>query len=250
MKPLIKSACLIISLAATFTVVTPQICAGEDGYFGFGGVPAPGETSNGNTSTAGLDGNLRLLFGILGLSNPIVPVPVYLGANLWVVTPSGDVTAAVSVPLPSDVTPEATSLYVQGQADGNTTVLSSLPDNSISVTTYNSSGTVIASAVYGPFTNTTVRSVKRQESTGKFLVTWAITLPDIEGIEYSAWTVNEYGGIDTAAGPYGPFDRTTFEEISLLKDGSQEWIWATSGPNQGSFSPTTVTTVWSINASG
>jgi len=240
MKSLLKNTWLILGSAAIFTAVAPQICAGAPSNLG--AVPAHSDRAVGNTSTVGLDGNVRLLFDII---SPVTFTAT--GVNLWVVSPTGSVLAATSLPFPTGdvILGDGTYYYAQGQADGNTTVLGIFQDGSVNVSTYNSSGTMVANAVYGPFTNTTVASVKRQESTGKFLVTWAVDLP--EGIAYAAWTVNEYGGVDTATGPYGPFANTTFEGINLLNDGSQQWIWASRDVNS---TGTTTTGLWSITASG
>jgi hypothetical protein len=241
MKSLIKSAWLIMGLAATLGTVSPQARGAA--------VPAFSDFSPGDVSTAGLDGNLRLVFdiysGVTLTSSTYTVTAPFLGQNIWVVSPTGTVVAAGVVSIPSSIGSAGNS-YVQGQADGNTTVLFRFPNNSLGVWTYSKTGAVIASALYGPFTGTFISNVKRQEATGKFLVEWA-SASGATDLTFSAWTINEYGGVDTAAGPFGPFANTSLQSITLLNNGNQVWVWASSGT---STTGGVTTAVWSVAPGG
>jgi hypothetical protein len=238
MKFMTKNAWLIMGLAAAFTVVTPQSRGAT--------IPEFSDLSLGNVNTAGLDGNLRLVFDLNAPATfppaltafvfPFFPGP--LGQTVWVVNPTGTVVAVGTPSIPST----GGDTWVQGQADGNTSVLFAFPNGSIGLWTYSPSGAVIASVVYGPFTNTTVRAVKRQEATGQFLVEWFTTVTG--GTAVSAWTLNEFGGIVTAAGPFGPFTNTAFQGINLLKNGTQSWVWASAVG--GGYT----TALWSVTTAG
>jgi hypothetical protein len=228
MKSLIKSAWLIMGLAATFSTAIPQVRGGT--------VPAFSDLSFGGVTTAGLDGNLRLLFNSF---TGVDGTGTYLASDIWTVSPFGRVVSATVTAIPSSVG-SPFNIFVQGQADGNTTALFVFPNDSIGVWTYNTGGSIIASAVYGPFTNTFVNTVKRQDTTGKFLVVWNSSTSS--GPIVSAWTINEFGGIETAAGPFGPFGSGTVSEgVNLLKDGTQEWVW--ESPVSGGV----ITALWTVN---
>lgn len=237
MKSPIKSAWLVMGLAAALNVVIPQVR-------GAAVPPSFSDGSAANVSTAGRDGNFRLLFDLftnVTLTSTSSTVSGFLGQTIWVLDPIGRFLTAGIVPIPNTIS----ASYVQGQRDGNTTVLFTFPNESFGVWTYNRSGAVIASALYGPFGGTVISDVKRQEVTGRFLVEWTSTAGT--GQAFSAWTVNEFGGIDTAAGPYGPFANTSAPGITLLDNGNQEWVWGTSGSSSTSG---VTTAVWTIAPGG
>lgn len=233
MKSLIKRAWLIMGLAVAVSAVSPQARGAT--------LPEFSDFSFSGATTTGLDGNLRLVFDVYSsvtFTPPFFATTGFLGQNIWVVGPTGNFIAAGAAGLPSTIT----SSYVQGQADGNTSVLFTFGNDSIGFWTYNRSGAVIASALYGPFTGTSVYFVKRQEATGKFLVVW--TSGPSASPSFSAWTLNEFGGVDTAAGPYGPFADTSFNGVNLLPNGTQQWLWATL------VSGRITTAIWSVAQGG
>ncbi|MBV9999118.1 MAG: hypothetical protein JO015_08390 [Verrucomicrobia bacterium] len=249
MKSLLRNAWLLVSLAAAINALSPVARGGA--------LPAPSVIGLSllfeGPTTPGLDGNSRLVFDIVDSTETQI-----LGSNLWILDPNGNFLAAASPSLPSTGTNVGlnSTLLVQGQADGNTTVVFLFGNvsgleagvTSFGVWTYNPSGRLIASASYGPYANTVVSDLTWSQSTGKLLVKWTsggsgVLVPGTGTV--SAWTVNEFGGIDTAAGPFGPFAGTLLSKIILLKDGTQQWIWASQNSNA-----TITTAVWSISSSG
>jgi hypothetical protein len=247
MKSLIRNAWLLVSLAAALNVLSPSARGNA--------VPAPtifglGLLLEGPTGP-GLDGNSRLVFDILDSTGTTL-----LGSNLWILDPNGNFLAAASPSIPSTGSNDLLgNLLVQGQADGNTTVVFlfggtlgvGTGPTALGVWTYNPSGQLIASATYGPYTNTFISDATWSQSTGKLLVNWTSN-GDVVGLgttSASAWTVNEFGGIDTAAGPFGPFANTLLSKIMLLKDGTQQWVWDTDNGNG-----TSTTAVWAVSPAG
>lgn len=251
MKSLIRNAWLLVSLAVAINASGPSARGNtfpvpEFPEFGLLGLIAQGPTQ------AGLDGNSRLVFNVYNSTQTQLR-----GSNLWILDPNGNFLAAASPSLPSTGGFEGlyNPILVQGQADGNTTVVFLFGNftgltggiTSIGIWTYNPSGQLIASATYGPYTNTAVTDLTWSQSTGKLLVRWSSgSGVDLVGGTTSAWTINEYGGIDTAAGPFGPFAGDTYlSKVILLKDGTQQWIWASETGNA-----TATTAVWSVSPAG
>jgi hypothetical protein len=228
MKSLIRNVWLTIGLAACIGGFTPS-SFGNVAPVGGASETSPNSDNIGPTNSgptvAGLDGNLRLLFYVLDATGANVT-----SANLWIVAPGGNLLAVT----PSLPVAGAFSIYsavlVQGQADGNTTVAFLIPNfaatpDQLNVWTFNSTGQLIATAVLGPFTGFQIEDADWNQSTGKLLVKWSTTTTPRS---YSTWTVNEFGGIDTAFGPTPAFTGTILTKAVLLKNGNQDLVWDTT----------------------
>jgi len=188
-------------------------------------------------SRVGLDGKERLVWNIAPGAT------TYGGSIIWILDGQGNFLASGQPQIPATVGwpgPGGNERFiVQGQADGNTTVAFIFPNNAIGVWTYNSAGALISSATYGPFVGTTVQDM-RFAANGKIVVQWATT----SGASL-AWSLNEFGSVETTAGPFGPFAGTTLGTVDLASDNTQRWSWSTAtGGTQGNFA------LWSFNSAG
>jgi hypothetical protein len=249
MKSLIRNACLTIGLAATLGGITPS-AFGNAAPAGGASEAVPGRINiggvNSGPTVVGLDNRTRLVFNVFDATAANI-----VSANLWILGSGGNIlsVATPSLPIsgPADI---YTTVLVQGQRDGNTTVAFLFPafgttNNVLAVWTYNLAGQVIASAIYGPYTDTIIEDADWQQSTGKLLVKWASRATPISDASYSAWSINEVGGVDTAAGPFGPFTNTIVSKVLLLNDGTQHWVWDTNNGNS-----THTTAFWVVSPGG
>lgn len=201
----------------------------------------------------GPDGNIRVLWDL----NP--GVATYTGSTLWILDHLGNFLAAGTPNIPASVGYDGggakSRILVQGQADGNTTLVflfgpfSQLPSTSTSlgVWTYNSAGQLISSATYGPFIGTVIEDV-RFSPTGNFTVVWTnqsspAAYTGATGTVI-AWTLNEFGGIVTTAGPFGPFASTSLGKVDLDQNNLQHWYWTSTSSGNSTLA------IWSFNASG
>jgi len=164
----------------------------------------------------------------------------YLGSVLWLLDGQGGFVAAGTPSIPA----AAGLPLVKGQASGNTTLAFSFPDGqSVGTWTYNANGTLIAAATYGPFANTITGNVAFSPS-GQLVVIWSSSVPG--GELYSAWTLDEYGNVVSAVGPYGPYANTSLEQVVLKIDGGQQWFWSSPSADESRA----LTAVWSFDAGG
>lgn len=249
MNSLIRNLWLAIGLAASIVGFTPS-SFGDVAPAGGASAISPNRENigpvNAGPTGAGLDGNLRLVFNVLDPANGAV-----MSANMWIVGPTGNLLAVTpSLPIAAqgeNTTPTYTTALVQGQADGNTTVAFLFPSTTIvpttlNVWTLNPAGQLIAAASYGPFAGFQIEDADWQQSTGKLLVKWSSTGAPPKS--YSVWTVNEFGGVDTAFGPVG-FTGTVLSKAVLLKNGNVDLVWDTT------VTPTTHTTgLWVVSPTG
>lgn len=226
----------------------------------------------------GLDGNIRMLWDL----NPNSPDPsssaTYSGSILWILDSQGRFLAAGTPTIPASVgyglqpggqAETKSNIILQGQKSGNTTLVflfgpptqntPTSTSTSFGVWTYNAVGTLISAAVYGPFVDTVIQDI-RFGPTGQFTVVWANQSGGFYGGatgSVSAWTLNEFGGIVTAAGPFGPYANTSLGRVDLGPDNLQRWYWVSpinqieSSPdvNLLGTSPATAA-IWTFNAAG
>jgi len=287
MKSLIRNVCLTIGLAvsiggfavpSSFGIAPPAGDANSSATSP--NIANIGPVVSGPT-VAGLDGNLRLVFNIFGLAGA-PPATALTSANLWVVSPTGSVlTTFAGLPIQQVVptgpgfpvappgTPQLTPVLVQGQVSGNTTIAFLLPPvptagpatapTTLGVWTLNSAGTIISITTAGPFVVTEggvtrtyqIEDAEWNQSTGKLIVKWASADP-VGSRSYSVWVVNEFGGLETAFGPIGPFvTGAILSKAVLLKNGNVHLVWDT--PSVAGVPPSTTThttSLWVVNPAG
>ena len=137
------------------------------------------------------------------------------------------------------------------QADGNTTVLfyfglganPLLGVKSFGVWTYNSSGSLIAAAAYGPFGNTRIFNLYFDDVTGKIVVKWAAGSGNSR--TYAGWVLDEFGTIVTATSFFGPFGQTN-RCGKFRVNASNQLIVPFSFPVGNLYT----TNIWTFNSSG
>jgi hypothetical protein len=200
----------------------------------------------------GTDGNIRLIWDY-------VSGGVYFGSALWILSPGGSLLAAGNTNVPASVgfgkqnesgvkIGPASNIMLYAQPSGNTTLAFAYGQSNDSPTfgvwTYNSAGTLIAAASYGPFGGTVVHQMYFDDLTGKLVVKWRATL-GTNTYTHSVWTLNEFGSVETAAGPYGPYSNSLLGKV-VLSGSNQIWYW--NIPKLGSSTHTL--NVWEINTSG
>src|ERR1700730_1929953 len=200
----------------------------------------------------GPDGNIRVLWDI----NP--GTTTYTGSVLWILDNLGNFLAAGNPSIPAGVgyvgRGAKSHILVQGQADGNTTLVFPLGPYSQSpstttefaVWTYNSAGQLIAAVVYGPYNGWVVEDI-RFSPTGDFTVVWTDgSAPAYGGSTGAvvAWTLNEFGSIATGTPSFGPYGNTFLGKVDLDQNNLQHWYWTTTA------SGLTTLTLWGFNGAG
>lgn len=209
----------------------------------------------GTKSGLGSDNNTRFLWdnGFTGL-----PVFTYGGSTLWIIDAQGNFLFAGSANIPASVgtgvakvfipeLPAESNIALHVQSSNNTTLafaLGSAPfthPTVVATWTFNAQGTLIAAAIYGPFGNTVLEDVSFRDK-GVLFVKWGDTVTGAA----SVWTLNEFGSVTTAAGPFGPFGSARLGEVTLV-NGNQLWKWfvPTGGPSF-EFGQN----IWTINPQG
>ena len=197
----------------------------------------------------GNDGNSRLIWDYLN------PSPTaYLGSALWILNPQSQVVAAGDTQIPASVgrginTVGNSNIAIHVQASGNTTLAfanvitpatSTSPPivDSFATWTFNAQGKLIASGGwYGPFGQTAVANIAFNKD-GILVVKWITVANGGTQFLWSAWTLDEFGRIQTAAGPFGPFGNfTALGTVGVSTvNGSpvQLWNWLieTTTPSQ------------------
>lgn len=207
---------------------------------------------------------LRLVFDY----NPSkLPSPsTYSGSALWIIDPNGSVVAAGSPTIPASIgsdvfevvlfnslgafLTERSNTAIFAQADGNTTVLFYYnaavaglgKTNSFAVWTYNSSGALIASASYGPFSGVELGGLYF-DTNGKIIARWkagtAASSPN------AGWVLDEFGTISNATAFYGSFGSTFLGKIRVNSSNQQIWPFSLKN-SSGQYT----TTIWTFNSSG
>jgi hypothetical protein len=197
----------------------------------------------------GTDGNIRLIWDY-------VSGGVYFGSTLWILSPGGSLLAAGNTNVPATVGYAkkndsgvslglGSNIILYAQPSGNTTLAFAYGESNDSpifgVWTYNSAGTLIAAASYGPFGGTVVHQMYFDDLTGKLVVKWRATL-GTNTYTHSVWTLNEFGSIETTAGPFGPYLNSLLGKV-VLSGSNQIWYW--NIPKLGSSTHTL--NVWEVS---
>src|ERR1700678_107681 len=215
-------------------------------------------------TAVGSDGMLRLLFDY----NPSkIPAPsTYNGSGLWIIDPNGSLVATGSPTIPASIGSDAFEILLLGvsqsyltersntaifaQADGNTTVLFYYNagsvglgnTNTFGVWTYNSSGALIASARYGPYTGAQIGGLYF-DTNGKTIVRWkagtSASSPN------AAWVLDEFGAVLNATAFYGPYGSNYLGKIRVNSSNQQIWPFSLKNAS-GQYT----TTIWTFNSSG
>jgi hypothetical protein len=137
------------------------------------------------------------------------------------------------------------------------------PGNSYSVITVNSSGSVVSGVgPVGPFAGTWIENIRFDPINGHIVVHWvarggtgASTAPIAgqlgQSNTHSAWTLNEFGGVIAAAGPFGFVNSNA--RVELNSSNQQIWLWD-GGPDSSSThlssTTTNVLSIWVVNPNG
>jgi hypothetical protein len=253
-----RSVRVMLLAAAAATCVCGHAYAGAKAVIG-GAFAAPLLDAK---TAVGKDGLLRLIFDF----SPSQGGTTYSGSALWIIDPNGSVVGASNPTIPASVGSfyfstiggtkpifpfERSNTAIYAQADGNTTVLfyfgaGANPLNGIlsfGVWTYNSSGSLIAAAQYGPFGKTQIFNLYFDDATGKIVVKWAAgTGPSRT---YAGWVLDEFGSITSATNFFGPFGQAnTIGKFRV--NASNQVIVPFSFPVSGGFK----TNIWTFNSSG
>jgi hypothetical protein len=204
-------------------------------------------------TAVGQDGLFRLLFDF----NPSnTGTSTYTGSALWIIDPNGSVVASGNPTIPASVGAsflfpyERSNTAIFAQPSGNTTVLfyygltkSNLGGTpTFGVWTYNSSGSLIAAAKYGPYGSVTVSNMYF-DTNGKIVVKWkegAFSSP-----KFAGWVLDEFGSVVSATAFYGPYGNgSSLGKIRTTSSNQQ--IWPYSFKSGSSYT----TTIWTFNADG
>jgi hypothetical protein len=253
-----KSSVRIIMLAAlAATCICGHAYAGAKAVIG-GAFAVPLLDAK---TAVGKDGLLRLIFDY----NPSTGGSTYQGSALWIIDPNGSVVASGNPTIPKSVgsfyfstkggSPifpvERSNTAMYPQADGNTTVLfyfglgvnPLLGVKSFGVWTYNSSGSLIASAEYGPFGSTDIFNLYFDDATGKIVVKWAAGSGPSR--TYAGWVLDEFGNVISATSFFGPFGQSN--RVGKFRvNASNQLIVPFSFPVSGGY----LTNIWTFNSSG
>jgi hypothetical protein len=199
----------------------------------------------------GQDGNIRLIWDF-------VAGTAYSGSVLWILNPSGSVVAVGNPSVPASVgfgkqnesgksTGIGSNIMLYAQPSGNTTLAFAFDQSNDGTTfgvwTYNSAGALIASASYGPFGGTVIHQMYFDDLTGKLVVKWRNPI-SANNFTHTVWTLNEFGSVETTAGPFGPYPNSLLGKV-VLSGSNQIWYW--SVPKLGS---THGLNTWEINSAG
>jgi hypothetical protein len=241
---------MLAALAASCVSTKPAFAAARpvvDGLFSLSLFDAK--------TAVGKDGLYRLLWDY---SPATSGSSTYSGTALWILDPNGSVLAAGNALIPASIGGSFLTAKIQGrtvlrtersntalfaQDDGNTTVLfynglSSGRTTTFGVWTYNSSGTLIAGAVYGPYSGVTIPGLYFDPS-GKIIVRW-----QTNSIQNAAWVLDEFGSVVSVTSFYGPFVGT-LGKIRLSSSGQQIWPFSFL-QSDGTYK----LNIWTFNSSG
>jgi|SRR5271166_6008196 len=220
-------------------------------------------------SAIGLDGKIRILWDVY------TGTPTLDHSLVWILDGTGSFLASSpNIPFNSTLpwlTPVfKTNTLIQGQADGNTTlvfVFSSnktadgvvpAPPDSFSVININSSGGIVTGVgPIGPFAGTWIENIR---FVGKSIVVHWISRNGATGATtgqtgaastHTAWTLNEFGGLTGAAGPFAFLN--TNARVDLNSNNQQVWLWDSGVDTSTGLEPSSNTNtlaVWVINPNG
>lgn len=249
-----KSSVRIIMLAALAASCVSSNLAFAGARPGVDGLPS---LSLFDAKTAvGKNGMLSLLWDN-GASRSPAP-GTYGGSSLWIIDPNGSVVAVGNALIPKTIGSSFLISTIQGrtvlrwersntavfaQDDGNTTVLfynglSSLNATTVGVWTYNSSGALIAGAVYGPYSGTRIPALYFDPS-GKIIIRW-----QTNSLANAVWVLDEFGAVVSATSFQGPFPGI-LGKIRLNSSGQQVWPFSFRLSN-GKYN----LNIWTFNSSG
>jgi hypothetical protein len=198
---------------------------------------------------AGADGNVRLIWDYISIS-------AYQGSVLWILNSQGQIVATGDTKIPASIgvgmNPflPTSNIAMHVQPSGNvtlvfahviafaTTTTPALVD-SFSTWTYNAQGKLIAfGGPYGPFGNAALSNLEFKRDT--LIAHWTYGGPTYNGLGGGlnalpevVWSLDEFGKIQTTAGPFGPFPGTTVMGVDVGQvNGSpvQIWEWYTQTP--------------------
>jgi hypothetical protein len=283
-KHLFKKICMAIGAVALLNAEATFGNSDPNTNLSFG-APQTLSTFGGPKSHLGLDGKIRILWDTY--NNTVVPqAPVLNGSVIWILDSAGKFLAS-SPPIPLLITLPVFSfgksnLIIQGQADGNTTIVFIFSANNsptvpigidnialgrggvgtvqadrFAVWTLDPTGKVIsASPQIGPFAGTVIEDIKFVN--GKIVVHWLVSdhLTGGHSSTHAAWTLNEFGAAIGASGTYGPF-LDTDALVTLAANGiDQLWQWDGGIATTSAFpagapgaQPNTLG-IWNVNAAG
>jgi hypothetical protein len=206
-------------------------------------------------TAVGKDGLFRMLWDY----NPARSgSSTYSGSALWILDPNGSVVAAGSSLIPASIGSSFLTATIQGrtvfraevsntalfaQNDGNTTVLFyyglvSGSTTTFGVWTFNSSGSLISGAGYGPYSGITISAMYFDPS-GKIIVRWTAN-----SLTRATWVLDEFGGVVSATSFYGPF-ASILGKVRLNSSGQQVWPFSIL-QSDGTYK----LSIWTFNASG
>jgi hypothetical protein len=209
-------------------------------------------------TAVGKDGLYRLIFDY----NPkkFSGASTYAGSALWIIDPNGSLVAAGSPTVPASVgatfttiSPyERSNIGVIAQPSGNTTLVffynaqaGAMAFSTFATWTYNSSGTLIAAAAYGPFQFTRIANIDF-DSSGKIIVKWQTGPSPTTGSAFAGWVLDEFGTIQQATSYFGPFGTLTgLGKIRINSSNQQIWPFDIDNPD-GTFT----TVLWTFDSSG
>ena len=197
------------------------------------------------------DGILRVIWDY----NPSKTTTLgYGGSALWLIDPNGTVAATGNPTIPSTVGAsfvgfpiDRSNLFISAQASGNTTVVFVYPTivQQFGVWTYNSAGTLISAASYGPFSGAFISNFYFEA--GKLIIKWRSTS---SATANAVWVLNEFGAIDSFTS-FFDFPLVILGKVHVNSKGQQVWPYSTNtngvgGPYQltlWTFDPTGATVV-------
>jgi hypothetical protein len=210
--------------------------------------PFPNNQFSEAQTDVGNDGNIRVLWNTF--TSP--GAGGYTGSILWILDKNGNFLSSGTPAVPGSVgfgqvSGVRPNILVKGQASGNTTLAFLFPGAaSFGVWAYNSAGNLVSAVSYGPFAGTTIQDL-RFAANGKIIVVWAPSTPPGPN---EAWTLNEFGGIETVAGPFGPFANTFLSEVDLGENNQQRWLWNSPRVNGNPGASPELLTIWTFNVAG
>src|SRR5260221_1315732 len=186
----------------------------------------------------GNDGNSRLIWDYIN------PSPTkYLGSALWILNPQGQVVATSDTQIPASVgtgidTFGNSNIAIHVQPSGNTTLAfaavvtpatTSTPPtvDRFATWTFNAHGKLIAfGGYYGPFGTQTAVANLAFNKDGILVVKWVTAGGGGTQFLWSAWTLDEFGKIQTAAGPFGFTNSTVLGSVGVSTvNGSPVQLW-------------------------
>ncbi len=193
------------------------------------------------------DGILRVIWDY----NPSKTTTLgYGGSALWLIDPNGTVVATGNPTIPSTVGAsfvgfpiDRSNLFISAQASGNTTVVFVYPTivQQFGVWTYNSAGTLISGASYGPFSGAFISNIYFEA--GKLIVKWGSTSSSTAN---AVWVLNEFGAIDSFTS-FFDFPLVILGKVRVNSSGQQIWPFSTN--TNGVGGPFQLT-VWTFDPTG